>query len=417
MFESVRPVFGDVDKGLGARLKSRLAVPFARLVDYLKLFQREGVFFYLFLLVALMFASGIAFVALEAGARGTSLWKMILDGNYWAISTVATVGYGDIVPVTAAGKVLTIVVLFFAIAFVALFSANITSALTARKIKEARGLNNALSHRRHLLVLGWKQRMDDLLEALLADSDIGAANVVVVADIDAERAEELMADRDLSGIRVVRGTHYAEKTLKLAAPGQASAVLLLADESKPGSNDFEVDSRTVMAALVLAKHVRNAHVVAELLDSSHEPFLRNARIVDEIIYPRQYGGQLLRIAMDGIGLVNTFNSLVQGQGEGQVASCRIPTDLIGRTFAELRAEIVRERPGALVIGLVEHTGKHAERKAEALREAQRTPDVKRLVENLKAVKTLIANQPRLNPPDDHVIQPNTLAIVIDRKEA
>jgi len=416
MFESVRPVFGDGDKGLSTRLKSRFLSPFERMFDYLRLFQREGVFFYLFLLVALMFASGIAFVALEAQARGTPLWRTILDGNYWAISTVATVGFGDIVPITVAGKVLTIVILYLAIAFVALFGANITSALTARKIKEARGLNNALSHRRHLLVLGWKQRMDDLLEALLAESDIGAQNVVVVADIDAERAEGLMADPDLTGIRVVRGPHYAEKVLKLAAADKASAVLLLADESKPGSNDFEVDSRTVMAALVLAKHVRNAHVVAELLDASHEPFLRNSRIVDEIIYPREYGGQLLRLAMDGIGLVNTFNSLVQGQGDGQFATCRIPDGLIGHTFAELRTEIVRARPGALVIGLVEHTGKHAERKAEALREAQRTPDVKRLVENLKAVKTLIANQPRLNPPDDHTIQPNTLAIVIERKE-
>ena len=120
--------------------------------------------------------------------------------------------------------------------------------------------------------------------------------------------------------------------------------------------------------------------------------------------------------MDGIGLVNTFNSLVQGQGTGQVTTCRIPEELIGRTFAEVRAEIGRARPGALIIGLVEHTGKHAERKAEALREAQRTPDVKRLVENLRAVKSLIANQPRLNPPDDHMIQPNSLVIVIERKE-
>ena len=280
MFESVRPVFGDGDKGLSTRLKSRLVSPFARMFDYLRLFQREGVFFYLFLLVALMIASGVAFVAVEAGERGNSFWRLLLDGNYWAIVTIATCGFGDIVPKTIAGKALTIVVLYLAIAFVALFGANITSALTARKIKEARGLNNALSHRRHLLVLGWKQRMDDLLEALLAESDIGAENVVVVADVDAERAEDLMADPDLVGIRVVRGSHYVEKVLKLAAADKASAVLLLADESRPGSNDFEIDSRTVMAALVLAKHVRNAHVVAELLDSSHEPFLRNSRIVD-----------------------------------------------------------------------------------------------------------------------------------------
>jgi voltage-gated potassium channel len=416
MFETARPKFGDEDKGLGAKLAARSLSPFARLIDYLLLFHREGVFFYLLILVALMFASGVAFVAVEAHARGTSLWRLLLDGNYWAIVTISTCGFGDIVPLTAAGKALTIVVLLLSLALVALFGANITSALTARKIKEARGLNNAMTHKRHLLVLGWKQRMDELLESLLEGGGIAAGDVVVVADIDAEHAEGLIADPQLVGIRVVRGPHYAEKTLKLAAPERASAVLLLADESKPGSNDFEIDSRTVMAALVLAKYVRHAHVVAELLDASHEPFLRNSRTVDEIVYPRRYGGSLLKLATSGIGLVNTFNALIEGETTGQIATCRIPEELIGQSFAELCARMSAARPGALVIGLVEHTGKHEERKAEALREAQRTPDVARLVENLKAVKTLVANQPRLNPPPTHVIKPNTLAIVIDRKE-
>ncbi|MCK9460368.1 MAG: NAD-binding protein [Proteobacteria bacterium] len=394
MFEPAKPVIGGGRSGLAELLKAGFVSPFARLYDNLRLFRREGVSFYLLFLFALVVVSGLVFVA------------------------VATDGFGALLRprAIAADRALTIVVLCLAMAFAVLLGANITSALTARKIKEVRGLNHAVNQRKHLLVLGWKERMADLLEGLLAERDLGAENVVVVADIDAERAEDLMSDPDLTGVRVVRGPHYAEKTLKLAAPDKASAVLLLADESKPGSNDFEIDSRTVMAALVLAKHVRNAHVVAELLDESHEAFLRNSRIVDEIIYPRRYGGQLLRLAMDGIGLVNTFNALVQGQGEGQVVTCRIPDALIGRPFAELRAEIGRERPGALVIGLVEHTGKHAERKAEALREAQRTPDVKRLVENLKAVKTLVANQPRLNPPEDHVVKANTLAIVIERKE-
>jgi len=416
MFQTARPKFGDGDKALGARLAARVLSPFTRFVDYMLLFHREGVFFYLLLLVALMVLSGIAFVSVEASARGTSILDMLLEGNYWAIVTIATCGYGDVVPKTAAGKALTIVVLFLALACVALFSANITSALTARKIKEARGLNNAMTHKRHLLVLGWKQRMDELIESLLAGGGIAPEDVVVVADIDAERAEELIADPDLAGICVVRGPHYAEKTLKLAAPERASAVLLLADESKPGSNDFEIDSRTVMASLVLAKHVRDAHVVAELLDANHEPFLRNSRIVDEIVFPQKYGSNLLKLAMSGIGLVNTFNALTESDPKGSIETCRIPDSLVGKSYADLCKEIAAARPGALVIGIVEHTGKHEERKAEALREAQRTPDVKRLVENLKAVKTLVSNQPRLNPAPDLMIQPNTLAIVIDRKE-
>jgi hypothetical protein len=50
-----------------------------------------------------------------------------------------------------------------------------------------------------------------------------------------------------------------------------------------------------------------------------------------------------------------------------------------------------------------------------VREAQLTPDMEKLVANLQRAKQMENNRPVLNPPAGHVIQPNTLAIVIERQ--
>ena len=59
--------------------------------------------------------------ALTAGAAFASVEKTSVgNGIYWAITTMTTVGYGDITPKTAEGKVLAITVMLVGIGFAAL---------------------------------------------------------------------------------------------------------------------------------------------------------------------------------------------------------------------------------------------------------------------------------------------------------
>ena len=53
------------------------------------------------------------------------------DGVWWAIVTLGTVGYGDIVPHTAWGRVLGSVVIVFGVTFISLLFATVTSYLVA----------------------------------------------------------------------------------------------------------------------------------------------------------------------------------------------------------------------------------------------------------------------------------------------
>ena len=69
------------------------------------------------------------------------------DGIWWSIVTLGTVGYGDIVPHTAWGRVLGSVVIVCGVTFIAFLTATVTSLFVAVDQQEAlekiRGMGEA----------------------------------------------------------------------------------------------------------------------------------------------------------------------------------------------------------------------------------------------------------------------------------
>jgi voltage-gated potassium channel len=80
------------------------------------------------LLVALVFTlmSGLIITSIDPNID--SIWQ----GIWWAWVTVATVGYGDIVPQTVAGKVFAAVVILFGVVFFALMTAGFSAYFISR---------------------------------------------------------------------------------------------------------------------------------------------------------------------------------------------------------------------------------------------------------------------------------------------
>jgi len=57
---------------------------------------------------------------------------------WWAIQTVTTVGYGDVVPQQTAGKVVAAILMVGGLAFLSILTATITSSFVARRQERAR---------------------------------------------------------------------------------------------------------------------------------------------------------------------------------------------------------------------------------------------------------------------------------------
>ena len=59
-------------------------------------------------------------------------YPSIGSGLWWAAQTVTTVGYGDNVPVTVAGRLVAVLVMFLGISFLTVITAAITSTFVSR---------------------------------------------------------------------------------------------------------------------------------------------------------------------------------------------------------------------------------------------------------------------------------------------
>jgi voltage-gated potassium channel len=90
------------------------------------------------------------------------------QGLWWAVQTVTTVGYGDAVPTTVAGRLVAAVVMLGGLAFLAVITAAVTSAFVARATEErtrrAGGAAPATAHD----VREMNERLDRM-EALLRE--------------------------------------------------------------------------------------------------------------------------------------------------------------------------------------------------------------------------------------------------------
>lgn len=74
----------------------------------IQLFHQRTLRKILFSLIFLSTSLAILVVPLEAGQPGAKIHNLN-DSLWWAVSTVTSVGYGDVVPVTFAGRVLGVV--------------------------------------------------------------------------------------------------------------------------------------------------------------------------------------------------------------------------------------------------------------------------------------------------------------------
>lgn len=350
---------------------------------------------------AVLVTGALAVLGFESGAPEAHV-RGFGDALWFSIVTMTTVGYGDVTPVTGPGRVVGALLMFGGIGLLSVVSATFASVLVTQRIREGRGLDE-IRLKGHLIVCGWSQYADRVLEALSAMGRGDA--IVLVNELPEDVVAEVLAAR--RGTRFVRGDPASELTLERANVRAAAAAVVLADATLAGA-----DERTALVTLALKSVRPDLPVTAEALDLKSEPHLRRAG-ADEVVTSGEFNAFLLSSATASPGIPAVVRPLLS-HGASALRRVAIPDEHVGRTFGEL-ARAMRERDGSLIIAIV------SEAKGLSLDEL--------LTDDTSLVDRFISDQfaqagseflrfergqirAAINPPDSYVIQRTDAAIAI-----
>ncbi len=340
-----------------------------------------------------------------------------LGDSFWNFIIAFVAGYYDICVVTPIGRLCSFIILISGIMIFSTITGKIASIFMEAQMKKDRGLKKLKNMNGHFLLCGWRPGFEKILESvLISNPDITPDQLILVNEAESEHIEQIRAQSRFKEIKYVSGDFSDKETLERALIKTADRALVISDKTAKYST-LETDSKTVLAVLTMKNLNPRLYVAAELCDSKFESHLNMAHC-DEVILTNDYENSLLATASSGMGYSNVIRELIGYDAVSGIIIEDIPPSFIGKTYKDYVKSLAPiSATRSVLIGLLLNTGNFYMRRKDAVREAQKNPDVRKIVDNLKKVKTLKSNQPLLTPPSDYIIQPHAKAIFVKgRKE-
>ena len=254
--------------------------------------------------------SALGFYLLEARDQELDFFSSI----WWTVVTVASVGYGDLVPKSTAGRLLGMAVIFSGLGLVSTLTGSMASFLVERHAKQRKGLLK-VKLTDHVVILGWNSYGPNLVKAL-SKTLLERSSLVLVNDLPPDAREELSFKLELGEkLHFVFGNPTQENVLHRASPAVAKLVYILIQE---GMSPKEADQQSLYAALTLRSLAPKVLIYAEVaLAENREHLLRAG--VNETVIQGEVTSLLLGMLGANPAMWPFFQSMLGAREEGCLA--------------------------------------------------------------------------------------------------
>lgn len=304
------------------RLLRKLLGPDLMRADNRKLIVR---FFYvcLFILLLLLLSSWLVWL-FETDAKSPSI-RSFWDGLWWAVVTIATVGYGDVVPGTSAGRVVGYILIVMGFVLLSVFTGLIASLFVEDKLKGAKGLKQIRTHN-HIIICGWNKTASSILTALQEKSPDNL-EICLVMNQSAEFFESLESQYAALQLKFIRGEPSQEEVLKRASVSTASQVIVLADESL---DRLVADDRSIIIANTLQYMIAKDKITVQLLNPDNVSLLSRSGINDIVVFD-DIGGYILADNILDNSSLCIYSELLRAKDK-HLHTIPIPAEFVGKSY-------------------------------------------------------------------------------------
>ncbi|MCB1625611.1 MAG: potassium channel family protein, partial [Pseudomonadales bacterium] len=250
------------------------------------------------------------------------------DVVYFTMVTVTTVGYGDIVPVTARARLIDALVITPIRLFVwFIFLGTAYEFLIQRSIEDLRMLRLQRQLNNHVVICGYGGAGHHAAAELVRMGR--PASEVVIIDVDRGAADRAAA----AGFTALHGTATREEILEIAAVSKAAAIIV------------SVDSDDTTALIVLtARELSKARILAKVIEPENIKLMRRSG-ADQIISLGALGGSLLADGVNSDLTLAFVDDLVSRQGRVHLTQRKPLRDEVGRAPMSVAGLVMVRRAG------------------------------------------------------------------------
>ncbi|KKH45284.1 potassium channel protein [Methanosarcina sp. 1.H.A.2.2] len=247
---------------------------------------------------------------------------------YWATTTIATVGYGDVVFASLSGRIFSIVVQVMGIILISGFLATyVIAPWMDRVIKFRMPRKVPSSMKEHIIICGYNQ----LVETLIDELEEQEITFIIIED-----EEEIIKELVYRDIPCIFGTPSDRQALTNA--GIEKARILIANKS---------DERNANIVLT-AREFQHLNIIAIVEDRSNSKYLKYAG-ADTVVSPKSIFGQFIgKKAMDRlVSRVTGTTEIFKGVHVTEFP-IYLKSPLIGKTLKEVSSQRLTD---ARIVGI------------------------------------------------------------------
>ncbi len=276
----------------------------------------------------IVFVSSIIIYTMEARNPNGSI-RTLFDAFYWSIVTMSTVGYGDVAPISSAGRVVAMVVIMAGVAVLAFATSIVVSAFTQKldDIRQTRVLQKAKKLQNLYLICGYT-----LLSAQCADELRKLKRSVLILEDNAQRASMARIDDHLV-LELSASSLLTYDMLGVDLLERTSSALLLADS----------DVENVYTALTIRSLSTKLNTLSILKEKRNRKKLLLAGS-DRVVYTEELLAQLSHKHSTNPQAYEMLHSL-------RVVDSKITAGEIVATSSTVLAQIEQSRHSVIVVGV------------------------------------------------------------------
>ncbi|KYD20909.1 hypothetical protein B4109_2490 [Geobacillus stearothermophilus] len=263
-------------------------------------------------------------------------FRTVFDGIWWAIVTAATIGYGDIVPKTVAGKIAAIVLIALGTGILTGYFASVSAAAATQATARTSG-RFEYRDQDHAIVVGWNERAREVL-LRLARREPSLRFVLIDATVPSHPLPDVP-------VHFIKGSADDDAVLEKANIQKARFLLITAN---PHKAEAEADKDAIVTLLAAKSLNPSVYAIVEILTARNVANAFRAG-ADEVIETNLLASFAMAASLRSPGVASALTAMLSRSGTQTLSLLEPDAECIGQTFHDVQQRLLGRHITALAV--------------------------------------------------------------------